>query len=176
MRRAEADLHLGEFPPHGSGARPPRRAPWPARTAAGALAASLLLVGTVRAAPPESEAAGRARLGREALEKVLEPFTYYRYPVDVHVAVRGEEGAGGSLEVPRTFPRTEGLKLRNGRIHTHRGFPGLDAEVEHLPQTYDLGWPGWGGVFVDPQGIVRARGPHDDEKRGIRLARYIEGW
>gem|GEM_PF-5288605 len=112
----------------------------------------------------------------EALEKVLEPFTYYRYPVDVHVAVRGEDGADGSLEVPRTFPRAEGLKLPDGRIRTHRGFPGLDAEVEHLPQTYDLGWPGWGGLFVDPQGIVRARGPHDDEKRGIRLARYLEGW
>jgi hypothetical protein len=111
----------------------------------------------------------------EALDSCRQPFEALGYPLEVHVAVRGVELKGGLYDLPENFPQPAALKIPDGNLHIHRGFPGLDADAARIPQSYDLGWPSWGGIFVDPTGVVRSRGPIDDLHRGIRLARYVEG-
>ena len=89
--------------------------------------------------------------------------------------MKGEGPAGETVAPPSSFPLAGGLKIPDGNVHMHHGFPGLDADVENMPQTYEIGWPAWGGLFIDPSDIVRARGPIDDLWKGVRLARFLAG-
>lgn len=110
-----------------------------------------------------------------AIETCREPFKAYGYPLDVHVAVGGEGAPGGPLTLSSAFPGAAALSIREGNIHLHHGFPRLAAEAEDMPQSYEIGWPGWGGLFIDPEGIVRVRGPIDDLWKGVRLGRFLAG-
>src|SRR5207248_236875 len=105
---------------------------------------------------------------KEALDGCRKPFVEYDYPLDDYVAIEGSAP-------PPDFPTAEKLDLHDDHVLFHHGFPGLAADAVNFQQTYDLGWPAWGGIFVDPSGIARSRGPIDDVWRGVRLARYVEG-
>jgi hypothetical protein len=110
-----------------------------------------------------------------AIETCREPFTAYGYTLDVHVAARGDGAAGSPPSIPAAFPRPGGLKIPDGNLHMHHGFPALEAEAQVMPQNYEIGWPAWGGLFIDPAGVVRVRGPIDDLWKGVRLARFLAG-
>lgn len=110
-----------------------------------------------------------------AIKTCREPFVALGYPLDVHVAAKGEGLPGEAPSPPSSFPQAGGLQIPDGNVHVHHGFPGLDADVEHMPQNYEIGWPAWGGLFVDPSGVIRARGPIDELWHGVRLARFLAG-
>jgi hypothetical protein len=116
-----------------------------------------------------------AQTVKEALDSCRKPFVDFDYPLDDFVAVEAVRGKDGGYAMPADFPLAMKLDLHDDHLLLHHGFPGLPPDVENFTQSYELGWPGWGGIFVDPDGIARSRGPMDDVWRGVRLARYVEG-